>query len=251
MKQEPNTPERIDTTELDRAYREFLDVCNEIVKRNDRTGVEIAIAFERVKVFHNTLLKNLLLDERRGKESHNYFCPIAVAERGQWAASIEPFCTCNTPTSPADERFLDARTSEERKADSKITSKTTSTIDSDIVFPGSVIAFKDAEPSPDLAKREAMYLAIQPHMKKIKARYPEELNIEGLEPALNDDVAEVVLEQIALHTKKLRERVEKMERMIPLQQGKWFPKDDSNVGYNRALSDVLSVIEEVEPLKDK
>lgn len=41
-------------------------------------------------------------------------------------------------------------------------------------------------------KKEDIYDLIQPKMAEIKARYPKELNIEGFEPALSSDVAEVI-----------------------------------------------------------
>ena len=41
---------------------------------------------------------------------------------------------------------------------------------------------------------EEMYRRIEPLVEKMKAKYPPELNMEGLEPALTNDIAEVVLE---------------------------------------------------------
>lgn len=38
---------------------------------------------------------------------------------------------------------------------------------------------------------ETWYRKVKPFVKKIKKRYPKELNIEGLEPALTSDIAEI------------------------------------------------------------
>lgn len=58
---------------------------------------------------------------------------------------------------------------------------------------------------------EEMYAAITPKMEEIKARYPRELNIEGLEPALTSDVAEICLEQVKL---ALQQREEELRRKL-------------------------------------
>lgn len=39
-----------------------------------------------------------------------------------------------------------------------------------------------------------MYLRIKPLVEKMRAKYPKELNMEGLEPALTNDIAEIVIE---------------------------------------------------------
>ena len=57
-------------------------------------------------------------------------------------------------------------------------------------------------------KLAAMYEKIQPKMVEIRARYPESFNLDGLEPAISNDVAELVLEQLALFKQELLEKVE-------------------------------------------
>ena len=37
--------------------------------------------------------------------THHQYCNIAVAERGQWSASIEPYCTCEQYTPKTDEEI--------------------------------------------------------------------------------------------------------------------------------------------------
>lgn len=40
---------------------------------------------------------------------------------------------------------------------------------------------------------EKMYVRIEPLVEEMKAKYPKECNIEGLEPALRNDIAEIAL----------------------------------------------------------
>lgn len=51
-----------------------------------------------------------------------------------------------------------------------------------------------------------MYERVKPLVEKMKAKYPQDL--EGLEPALTSDIAEIVLEVLAAETLKAREEVE-------------------------------------------
>lgn len=49
----------------------------------------------------------------------------------------------------------------------------------------------------DKIKLERMYVRIKPLVAKMRAKYPKECNIDGLEPALTNDIAEIVLKVIA------------------------------------------------------
>jgi hypothetical protein len=61
---------------------------------------------------------------------------------------------------------------------------------------------------------EEMYRRVKPLVEKMKAKYPAELNMEGLEPALTSDTAEIALE-VCLADRKERDRelAEKVKEM--------------------------------------
>lgn len=48
-----------------------------------------------------------------------------------------------------------------------------------------------------------VYEKVKPLVEKMKAKYPEELNLEGLEPALINDIAEIVLEMLENREKEI------------------------------------------------
>ena len=88
---------------------------------------------------------------------------------------------------------------------------------------------------------EETYKRIKPLVERMKAKYPKELNIEGLEPALTNDIAEIVLKQ----RKDLQREVKKeLEEMKYLKANDKQSDNDGKTIYNYALSGVenLSVL---------
>ena len=53
----------------------------------------------------------------------------------------------------------------------------------------------------NIKELEKMYLRVKPLVKKMRAKYPKELNLEGLEPALTNDIAEIVLKILSTNNK--------------------------------------------------
>jgi hypothetical protein len=50
---------------------------------------------------------------------------------------------------------------------------------------------------------EEMYVKMKPLVEKMKAKYPKDCNIEGLEPALTNDITEIVLQEYKADIKNL------------------------------------------------
>ena len=63
----------------------------------------------------------------------------------------------------------------------------------------------------DIKKLEKMYEEIKPLVEKMKAKYPLEVNIEGFEPALTNDIAIIVLEVLTKRDKELVRDIKKMK----------------------------------------
>ena len=61
----------------------------------------------------------------------------------------------------------------------------------------------------NLASLEEMYVKMKPLVEKMKAKYPKDCNIEGLEPALTNDIAEIVLQAVAEYKAELDEELVK------------------------------------------
>ena len=65
-----------------------------------------------------------------------------------------------------------------------------------LVMPSTVRAWIDTHFTPKSTKvqvsKEELYKIIQPKWEEIKKRYPNKLNVDGLEPALTADIAEII-----------------------------------------------------------
>ena len=67
---------------------------------------------------------------------------------------------------------------------------------------------------------EEMYEFITPLVDKMKAKYPSNINIEGLEPALTNDIAEIILDVLSSQESKIREEIAgKIEKFIKVATG--------------------------------
>ena len=106
-------------------------------------------------------------------------------------------------------------------------------------------------------KQQEMYTRIIPLVEEIKKRYPKELNIEGLEPALTNDIAEICL----IIEKEMVERVRGVVEGMKFPEIKGGSKEmphsefptakpahESNevlmqYSYNQALDDLLSSLD--------
>lgn len=60
----------------------------------------------------------------------------------------------------------------------------------------------------ELNEIEKMYTKVKPLVEKMKANYPEEINLEGLEPALTNDIAEIVLQMLSLARAEIVQELE-------------------------------------------
>lgn len=52
--------------------------------------------------------------------------------------------------------------------------------------------------------REEMYRVVSPLVERMKAKYPPELNMDGLDPALTSDIADIVLEILSHKAEEIR-----------------------------------------------
>lgn len=102
-------------------------------------------------------------------------------------------------------------------------------------------------PTPE-SDIEKMYMKIKPLVKRMKAKYPKESNIEGLEPALTSDIAEIVLEVLAdqkTHKVATPESVsweKEFDERFVIQDGEGndvvaSAGDEDDAGYGRNISE--------------
>ena len=70
---------------------------------------------------------------------------------------------------------------------------------------------------------EEMYKKVEPLWNKIKKRYPKECNVDGLEPAIISDIAEIALSLLTAEREALR------GESIPECKHKWV-KTDNTIG---------------------
>ena len=100
-------------------------------------------------------------------------------------------------------------------------------------------------PNPEeWTQLEQMYLVVKPLVEKMKAKYPTDLNIDGLEPALTSDIAEIALQIRTRINNEWREKILGMKR-----DESQFCSDDMNLtdalccagdqARNAALDDLL------------
>lgn len=91
---------------------------------------------------------------------------------------------------------------------------------------------------------DEMYLKVEPLVEKMKAKYPPELNMEGLEPALSSDIAEIVLAILASHQREVEESVEELRKDYSLKDYSHSELSAGLVyeGYNQAIDDTLSIL---------
>ncbi len=81
----------------------------------------------------------------------------------------------------------------------------------------------------------ALWDKVAPLVEKMKAKYPPECNIEGLEPALTHDICEIVAEA----------KREDRERILEEMKKQYAPPlytNDGRRGYDSCLSDLTNII---------
>ena len=82
---------------------------------------------------------------------------------------------------------------------------------------------KPFEPAElNLASLEEMYVKMKPLVEKMKAKYPKDCNIEGLEPALTNDIAEIVLQAVAEYKAEFVEKIKGAKRNCKLQENGYY-----------------------------
>lgn len=96
---------------------------------------------------------------------------------------------------------------------------------------------------------EKMYKTIKPLVEKMKAKYPSELNMDGLEPALTNDIAEIVLSRISTILSDIAGKIEgeKKDTQIAYQdRGTSVLHKES---FNEALDKALEIIKSFKDIK--
>lgn len=97
---------------------------------------------------------------------------------------------------------------------------------------------------------EEVYNLVKDKIKEIKARYPFELNIEGLEPALTSDIVEIVQFAIAQVEAKafkagMEETIEKMTvEVARLKAGRFNSKYHKNYIATHLVEELLTKLKE-------
>ena len=258
MKQEPNTPERIE-----RIKEVYVDGDEKLV-----LPFSFAVLLDNMRCSIN-----FLLDGWRRHCEECYTSPDSFSDK----ICIDAQCSCHTPTSPVGEKRcgdcewlkknLQPRNDVyEKCANGHTFPKHTPTSHADGKKCGCA-CHKRKEPSPNLAGWGVAKIELttplgqvgtligfndgeNAHLMLLEAT-PDKL--QGLGKILGM-YHSYVSSLLSLHTKKLRERIEVMKKdkdgkaEMMYADGRTVDlklHSDMAVGYNQALSDVLSVIEEV------
>ncbi len=94
---------------------------------------------------------------------------------------------------------------------------------------------------------EKMYEMVAPLVDKMRAKYPPELNIDGFEPALTSDIAEIV--STVISSTVIPEIKGEIEKGIKGMKAVEYDASTSNPtgaahneGYNQALDTVLALL---------